>query len=470
MRAGRRHTGSGPPVTSIPYGSGAYRRDAGNFAELRLVNMFLEQAATSERQVALLSRKGLEQHSGPGNGPVTGIYSEPGVFGGDVFTLSGGVLYRGSDAIGEIAGDGPVSFAASDTELAVTAGTILYRYDGTTLDPAAFPDDRSVRAIRFHDGLFLAVADDSQRWYFSAVLDADTWGALDYASAERRPDPLLDILVLNDTAFLLGAATIEPWANTGDADLPYSRIEQRLFDKGIFGTGCAQELDNTLMWVGGDGIVYRLGEVPQRISDHGIEERIAASASVSTFSYLYQGHSFFCVRLGVGTFQFDLASAQWSELASYGRANFRGRCAVTVGTEALFGDDEEGKVWRFGGWSDDGEPIERLFTAGIPMGGGSGVVNNLSIEANVGWTSDLAGQGSDPVAELRASRDAVATWGPWSSAPLGQQGQFRTRTQWRRLGLFDPPGALFEIRCTDPVSFRVSAVRVNEAGGGRSRG
>lgn len=457
-------------MPSIAYGSGAYRRENGNLPELRLHNMFLEAAVTSERSVTLLSRKGLEPHSSPGDGPVAGVFSEPGVFGGDVFTVSDGRLYRGETDLGAIEGAGPVSFAASDTELAVTAGTTLYRYHATDgLDPVAFPDGANVRAIRFHDGLFLAVADDSQRWFFSAVLDADTWGALDFASAERRPDPLLDIMLLNDTAYLFGASTIEPWANTGSAELPYSRIEQRLFAKGLWATGCAEELDNTLLFVGNDGLVYRLAEVPQRISDHGIEERIAASSSVSTFAYQYEGHSFFAVRLGAGTFQFDLATGQWSELSTWGRDNFRGCCAVTVGTEALFGDDTGGSVWRFGGWSDDGEPLERLFTAVTPIPGGAVPVNNIAIEANTGWTNDLAGQGFDPIVEMRSSRDAGATFGAWRAAPLGQQGDYRARTQWRRCGLFDAPGALFEFRCTDPVGFRVSAVRVNEAGGGRSR-
>lgn len=470
MPAARTAISCGRPVPSISYGNSAYRRLNGNLPELRLKNMFLEVAPTAERQAVLLSRRGLVLDYEVGQGPIKGIFAEAGVFGGDVFTVSGGKLYRGETELGAIAGNGPVSFAASDTQLAVTAGQRLYRYsEADGLDVVTFPDDADVRAVVFHDGLFLAVADDTQRWYFSAVLDGDSWDGLDYASAERRPDPLLDIKVLNDTAFLLGATTIEPWANTGDAELPYSRIEQRLFDKGVWDTGCTQEIDNTLIFIGDDGIVYRLADVPQRISDHGIEERIAESASVSTFAYLDNGHSFFALRLATATYLFDLATGQWCEFATYGRTNFRGRCAVTIGTDTLFGDDEEGKVWRFGGWTDADSALERLFTALVAIPGGSATIENLMIEANPGWTDDLAGQGSDPVVEMRSSRDAGATFGSYRAAPLGQKGQYRKQTQWRRCGQFDHPGALFEIRMTDPCGFRVSAVRVNEPLGGRSR-
>ena len=60
------------------------------------------------------------------------------------------------------------------------------------LDAVTFPDTANVRKVLFHDGLFLALRSDTQKVYYSAVLDADTWDALDFESAERRPDDLLD--------------------------------------------------------------------------------------------------------------------------------------------------------------------------------------------------------------------------------------------------------------------------------------
>lgn len=457
-------------MPEVAWGVGAYRKDNGNMVEFRLVNMFLEQTPTDKKGMALLSRQGLEEYSSVGTGPITGLFSEAGVFDGDVFAVSGGALYRGEDSIGAIVGNGPVSFAASDTELAITAGGNLYRYsDADGLDVVSFPDSAATRAVEFHDGLFLAVRDDSQRFYFSAVLDADSWDGLDYASAERRPDALLDAKIINDTLVLLGASTIELHFQTGNADAPYQRVEQRTFSIGVYDTGCAQVADNTLVFVGSDGWVYRLGEVPQRISDHGIEERIEQSARVSTFVYKYQGHNFFAVRLDDGTWQFDLATGQWSELKTWGRDNFRGRCAVMLNRSPLFGDDETGTIWQFGGWEDAGEPLERLFTAGFPVDGGQVTIHNLGIEANVGQTPALAGAGSDPVAEMRSSRDAGNTWRDWRSAELGSQGEYRRATRWRRCGDFDEPGGLFEIRTTDPVPFRISKVKVNEPVGGRSR-
>jgi hypothetical protein len=462
----------------VPYGKAAYKRSNGNFAEIKLVNMFVETTPVGRDGVAIISRKGLLSHSSPGAGPITGLFCEPNVFSGDLFSVSGGTLYRNTTSIGAIGGSGPVSFAAgSATELAICAGGAIYRYDGATLATVTFPDTANVTAIAFHDGLYLAARALTHKWYWSAVLDADTWAALDFASAESRPDKLRDLAILGDALFLFGEGTIEMWSNTGDPDAPYSRIEGRISRQGVIATGCIVPLDNSLLFVGADGMVYRLADTPQRISDHGIEEKIAqcsaAGGTVSAFGFIDGGHSFYCLRLtagdGAGTYPYDVSTGQWCEFATYNRANFAGRCSASSGLTVYLGDDTAGKIWTLSGWQDNLSTLERLFTIALPIDGDVLTIDNLTIVANTGWTELLTGQGSSPMAELRTSRDAGALFGDWKSAALGIRGDYATKTQWRRVGMFASPGFLGEIRCTDPVPFRVDGVFINEAGGGRSR-
>lgn len=453
----------------INYGAQAYRRDNGNLPELRLINMFLERAPSSQGGIILLSRKGLEEHSSLDTGPVQAVFQEDGVFGGDVFSVAGNVLYRGTEAIGTITVNGPVFIAASASELAVCGSGPLYRYDGSTLVAVTFPDGASVTKVVFHDGLFLAARLNTQKWYFSAVLDADTWDALDFGSAESSPDNILDMAVSNDTMWLFGSNSTEPHANTGDADLPYQRFEQRIFPKGVKATGTVVALDNTLYCVTSDGLASRLGETLERISDNGIEERIAQSETISCFGFVFEGHSFYCIRLDAGTFAFDVSTQQWCEFQSDG-SNFRGRCACMSGTTAILGGDNDGTLWTFGGYLDGDDALTRLFTAGAHIDGGTLIVDNFMVEANVGWTEQLSGQGSDPVIEVRFSRDGGATWGDWRPVSLGAQGRYRNKAELRRCGMFDFPGMLAEVRNADPVPFRVSGVLINEAGGGRARG
>lgn len=459
-------------MPSIVYGIAAYKRNNGNLPELRLRNMFIEHVATAPDGVALLSREGLTTTKTVGVGPVKGIFCQNNVFSGNVFTVSGGILYRELASIGSITGTGTVSFAAgSASELLICAGGPLYRYNGTTLTAVTFPDNDNITTVCFHDGLYIAAAAGTDKWYWSDVGDGSTWDPLSFASAEARPDTLADIKVVSDFLFLLGTETIERWANTGDADAPYSRVEGSIIQKGVKGPGVTAAFTDTLVFVGNDGIVYQLSGELQRLSDNGIEERIAASTTVCGFGFVYTGHSFYCLRLDTGSFLFDLTTGQWCEFATYGRANWRARCACTSGSLVLFGDDTDGKVLKFSSsWTDDGVPLERLFSAVFPITGGVAVINSLLLDTNVGWTSLLAGQGSDPKVEMRSSIDAGATWSNWRQSGLGKQGKYRARARWLRCGAFDFPGGMFEIRLTDPVPFRVSNVLVNEPIGGKSRG
>lgn len=447
-------------MPDIRFGTGSYRRDTGRLPEFRLVNMFAEKAPTAETQVAIISRDGLEEAFEVGAGPVHSIFSQPGTFGGDVFSFSGAELYRETTLIASLEGAGPVSWAASANEVVVARGGKAYSYNGTDIVPIAFPNDADVTAVAFVAGLFLFARADSHKFYWSAVLDGRSVDPLDFASAESAPDALLDMVAIGDVLVLLGQNAQESWAVTGELYLPFTRIPQRTFAKGIKATGCATEQDNALTWVGHDSIVYRLGDVPQRISDHGLEERIGQSVSVLMFSFVHEGHSFAAVRLDEATFLFDAATGEWCEFTT-GEGNWRARCSAQKDGKPMFGDDRSGALLRFAGHVDAGEWFEQVFTAGFTVKSAARV-DALDVDAAVGWAES-------PILEMRSSRDAGATWGAWRATTLGEVGQYRKRVRYRRAGLFDAPGAIFEFRNTSPAQLRVSAVRVNEAGGGRGR-
>jgi hypothetical protein len=458
-------------MTSLAFGKGTYRRLAAGLPELRVVNMFAEAAATSQEGVVMLSRPGMVPAGDMGDGPIRGLFYQEGTLNNTLFAVSGSEVY-GIGSLGQLAGDGAISFAASASEVIVTAGGALARTDGGALSPVAYPDDAAVVSVAYLGGYFIGVRAGTQRFYWSKLRDATVWDGLDYASAESSPDPVLDVVVTADIMWLCGGETIEPWTLTGDATLPFSRVEGRLFQRGVLATGCADDLDGALYWIGDDRRVYRSGGAfPEPLSDPGIEERIAASASVSAFAFEYEGHKFLAVRLDAETLALDITTMEWCEFASFGQDNWRARCAVQYQGAVRFGDSLEGRLWRFdvGSFSDDAAPIYKLFTAFQPVQDGSYTLDVIHLDADFGSTPSLQGQGADPVVELRTSRDGGRTWGDWRQSSLGRQGQYRARAMWRRFGSFDAPGGIFEIRCTDPLRFRVSAVRSNEAQGGRSR-
>jgi hypothetical protein len=377
---------------------------------------------------------------------------------GDRFTLSGGSFYRGTTLLGAVGGGGVATIVANETEVLVCAGKGIYSYNGTNFALADFPDSADVRAIGYNAGYFFALRSGTGQWYFSAVENGRLWDALDFATAENEPDQLLDLAFLDGVLILAGTNSIEFWGATGDADLPYSPIQQRVFEQGIIATGCIQVVDNTFFWVGRDKITYRNGEVPQAISDDGIVEKAAASNTFRLYVLEDERHKFLCQRHDDNTMVYDVTTQQWCEFRSYGRDNFR--------AGAGFGDDETGKIWAWGQY-DEG-PFERLFMASSVLEQPV-QIDNLRMVCEVGTTPNLTGDYAEPVIEMGYSDDAGNTWSEYEAESIGAQGQYRQRVEWRCLGMFDEPGVVFRFRITDPVSFRMSGVGVNEATGGRSR-
>jgi hypothetical protein len=425
-------------VPDLQFGRGAYRRDKGGMPALRNLNMFVEKSPASPTGFILLGRDGLAQYAARGSGPISGLFARRGVYSHDLFTLSNATLYRASSSLGTVTGSGPASFTASSTEVVLARGGSAYSYNGTNLAAITFPDSANVTAVGFLNGLFIFARAGSHRFYWSATNDARTIDGLDYASAESAPDELLDLYVINDGLWLLGSDTVEFWQYTGDADAPFSRVEGRLYKKGLIATGCAAELDNTLFWWGSDNVIYRGAEVPMAVSDPSIEERLDGSATKDVFSFEISGHKFLVVRTDTATLLFDVVEGEWTTFGTYDRDTWRVQCATVCSDGLVFGDDTSSTIWQFDGDNfNDGSYLERGFTAAVPASGGAFVINRVCIEANSGDTPLLAGLGFNPIMEIRSShtrgrpgtpgaRCGWARWGNTASASKNAAGAYWT--------------------------------------------
>ena len=461
----------------LDFGVSAYKRDRGNLPELAVVNMFVEASITEPKQVALQSRPGLVDNAlTSGAGPVKGIFQKDGVVSNAILTVSDGSLYNAGTLVGAVGGSGHVNFAGNEIGVAVNAGADIYFYDGAALGVADFPDAADVCRVVEIGGRFVAIRTDTGKLYNTEVLESAlvagvlTFNALAFATAEDEPDPLVDAVVVSGHLVLGGSETVEFWQITGDSLLPFAPILGRVYTKGVKATGCMAAFDNTAVFVSGDNLVYRCDNEPIRISDPGIEERIAASSTVSIFTHFFEGHEFLHVRLDSETMVYDAQTKQWCEWATEGETNFIGRCAITQDGSPIFGSSLDGKTLAFGDVHTDLDgPLIRRFRAGKVLSGGTLTVDNLRLRTNPGNTPYLTGQYADPVVELSYSRDGGRTFSAYRSTKLGAVGEYRRSVEWRALGTFDAPGALFDIRVSDPVPFRVSGVTINEDAGGRSR-
>jgi hypothetical protein len=452
----------------IPYSIASYKRS--DLPQIVLRNLFAEKTPQTPNQLVLLPRGGLASYMSVGDGPIRGFYYQAGALDDALFTVSGSSLYNSTSAIGLIGGTGRVQMAATINVLLVATGDALYSSDGSTVEEVAFPDGAGAVSVAFLGGYAVAARTDSRRIYFT--LDPSTWDGLDYVSTEGSAANIVGFALVADQLWVFTEDKTYVFVLTGNPDTPIQALPGRVFEKGALARDTITTLDNTVFWVGSDGIVYRADNTPLRISDNGIEELIAASslADLGSWTYPWFGHTFLVLHTTGGTRVYDAATQQWHEVASYGRSQWRAGTGFLYGRLVLAGDTDTGQVWQVDPtYSVDAtvgppSPLERVFTILLDK---PGYLDRLTIDCTVGDTEES--NETPGIVELRTSRDGGMSWTEWRQVSLGYNGQYRQWPSWRGLGLVDEQGMVIQVRDTSPWPWRISNVRVNDSAGGRSR-
>ena len=446
-------------MPALSFGLSSYERAEGDLPGLPAVNMYAEE--TASEGVVLQSRRGLvDRSANMGAGPVRALFKRDGVVSGALLGVSGSALYSGTASVGTVTGTGPVSIAGNETGALVCAGASLHSWNGATFATVSLPD--SFNAIKVVEGAsrFVVIRANSGRFYFTPPL-AQTFDALDFATAESEADQLLDALFLDDILILFGKETVEFWPNTTDNNLPFQALEVRVLERGIRATGCATTLGSSFAWITDQNTVC-LNDENGVISNPGIQERLSASTTASLFNFFIDGTEFLACRMDNETQVYNTRTGTWSQFETNG-----GNWAATCHAAGVFGSGD-GKTLAFGDdYLELGGVLERRFRGGLPINGGGVPIYNLRLRCNPGQTGFLSGQYADPIIEMRISRDAGQTWGLWKGTQLGLQGEYRKRVEWRALGMASAPGFMCEIKLTDPVPLRASGIFVNEPFGGR---
>lgn len=105
----------------------------------------------------------------------------------------------------------------------------------------------------------------------------------DFATAERSPDAVYQVVVFGDQFWLPGQSTTEVWYPSGDPDAPMVRTQGIVFDSGCW-QGTAIQVKTSLITVDSDGRVYQISGQSKPISTPDIEERIREAMALQRIS------------------------------------------------------------------------------------------------------------------------------------------------------------------------------------------
>lgn len=147
---------------------------------------------------------------------------------------------------------------------------------GTTFATVSVPDGDGVISVAVIAGFTICVIAQNQekngRFYWIEPGET-TIDPLNFATAERSPDPVWAAVVVGDQFWLPGASTTEVWYPSGEGAAPFLRQQGRLFDKGVW-EGTVLQVKDSVMAVGNDGTVYRIDDQPVVVSTPGIAQRL----------------------------------------------------------------------------------------------------------------------------------------------------------------------------------------------------
>ena len=361
-----------------------------------------------------------------------------------------GVEVLASVSLGTIGGTGRISSADNGTQLMIIAEGEGYIWDGTDFNKITdsdFKANGTPEHVVFIDSFFI-VTTDEKKLIKSDANNGLSWNALQFASAESDPDPIVSAIVFKNQIYIAGSETTEVFENVGGTGFNFSRTGFFL-DKGVSAPYSLIKAPSAFMFVGaGENESpaiwsYQGGAAPEKISNTAIDSILSKMSDAEirasfSWSYADSGAYFVGFSFNSRTFVFDTSSGKWHERTSQigdHQEAWRVNSVASAYDRILVGDKVDGRIGTLSldTYDEYGTSIQRTFTT-HPFYNQGRAFSISSVEAIV-----EAGVGSaevNPLIRLSASHDGGVTFSSERSRGFGKIGNRERRTIWRQLGRF----------------------------------
>lgn len=479
---------------------GAYQARSWKAATQRCVNMYLEIGP--EKGKVLYGTPGLNVVSGDLSSVITldkyilGLLATPkglivaterSVYRVQSVTRSGsGYVFSGSILLGTFGPSNYVSMAQAGDRAMIVNGSTGVWIDLSTPSMAPITDSdfpafpKSCTAV---DGLFIVHSDADDKFYWSAPFDPSSWDALDFISAENINDAIQASQTVERELYIVGEQSTEVFASVGGDDV-FDRISGTFIPYGTPSHQSVASVGQSLLFLGqdqyGGGFVVQVsGLQARRVSTHAIEEEIASYSTISdayAFSYQQVGHAFYCLTFPTErkTWVYDLSTSLWHERTSPEMASgvrsevqWGARChAYYQGVNlvgAPYSDTYAARVaaldlnYHF----DNDMPMKRARVSPHVFSGNDYVsvsAIDIVMQPGVGVATSALPYQVNPVGVLRISKDGGKTYSYTRSAELGEQGRYKSRCRFNRIGMARDIVAEFSV--SDPVSVAITDAQI----------
>lgn len=453
------------------------------------VNLYPEKNdADAARPVKLVKRPGsidLIQSSGVSFTTVRGMGQADGHAGGKVLIVDDDTVRTYDTAAatystltGTVAGSDRAQVIFAEVEAAILAGGVLHVSDGSAV--AAATDADYATLLSDHSQTeFTSVATLGQRalltygsrFCFSDTLDFNNTTTLSFYTAESAPDGIVAGHTLGDQYYVFGTQTIETWVQTGVQDDPFRPMTSSVIQRGCLARDTIKLLDNTLYFVADDYSVRRISGlkadiVSQPWVTRALRDEDPADLICSTMEH--DNHTFYIINGLNGCYVYSVAFNVWCKFQSltsptwaYAYILDKGGLHYGLGrTGTVFSalssahrTDDKASASAFG------TEIVWEFTGHLAVNSGRKPISSVRIDGTKGIGS-AEDANEDAFIEMRLSKENGNTFGNWRRRSTGRQGQYGTRTIWRRCGRAREPQTIMHFRGNDMQ--QIYSVAVND--------
>jgi len=459
--------------------TGFYQSDSLPLAAQRCINWEpIIPQASALNQRALFDVHGIVTRTLTG-ATINGLNRGAQVVNGVPYFINGTNLYSMSSANvitdhGTVVGSKRVSLANNGRFLVIVVpGQTAYAFDNATntLTEITDIDFRVADTVAFKDGFFIFTSSDGEVFFISALNNPLVINALDFGSAEIRPDKIIAVHVNHNELFVTGEDTIELFQNVGGSGFPFQRVRGGDIQKGVHAKFSLIDFDNSFVFLGGDvgelTSVWRLNGGVSKISTSAIDNAIqeyteAEIADAFAMTYAHGGNffvafTFTSTRIPSKTFVYDATTSalsgrlEWHERQS-GVVDDKWRVTSIVSAygDLIVGDSIDGRIGTLdkNTHTEYGNPIFRQKTSMpyhldlLPL-----FVSELKLtmESGVGTIAGL-----NPQIGMEFSDDHAHSFSTRYLRSYGDIGQYQTLPSWRRQGRV-PQDRVLRFTTTEPV-------------------
>lgn len=270
-------------LAPIPLVGGAYQDDSRPYDQQDSVNYFPETAHSQWHEFSVIPQSarspsiqrgvpGLRRFVGPGDGPVRGLRNVEGL----LFIVRGASMYQVSASgaltnLGAIPGVGRCPMThntiANGYQVTVINGQGGYVYNTVTATLAPITDSSFPGSIMcdFSDNYIVHLEPYGRYWFISNLADATSFDSTNTYQAEASPDRIVSLIVDHKEVQCFGARTVEMFVDDPDIEIVdgvpivnsvFKNLQGVLMQQGCAGLFTVKALDNSVVWLGNDGILY----------------------------------------------------------------------------------------------------------------------------------------------------------------------------------------------------------------------